>query len=58
MNPTKTVLIERPVVSEKRLTMPWEVCPMGGSVMVVTTYRDGTREVRTEPARPEDYQWD
>lgn len=57
MNP-RTVLIEQTVVSEKRLTMPWEVCPLGGSVMVTTTYRDGARTVRMEPARPGDYQWD
>ena len=57
MNPTKTVLIVRPVVSEKRLTMPWEVCPMGGSVMVVTTYSDGTRQVKLEDARVDDYDW-
>lgn len=57
MNP-RTVLIEQTVVSEKRLTMPWEVCPLGGSVMVITTYRDGARTVRMEAAQPGDYQWD
>ena len=56
MNP-RTVLIEQTVVSEKRLTMPLEVCPLGGSVLVITTDKDGTRTVRTEPARPGDYEW-
>ena len=45
------------VVSERRLTMPWDVCPAGGSVMVVTTYSDGTRQVKLEDARAEDYEW-
>lgn len=54
----RTVLVEQAVVTEKRLTMPWEVCPIGGSTMVVTTYSDGTQRVRMEEARPEDYEWD
>ncbi len=57
MNP-RAVLIEQTVVSEKRLTMPWEVCPLGGSVLVITTHKDGTRTVRMEAAQPGDYQWD
>lgn len=57
MNP-RTVLNEQMAVSEKRLTVPLEVCPLGGNVIVITTHRDGTRAVRVEPARPEDYPWD
>ena len=57
MNP-ETDLIEQTVVSEKRLTVPLDVCPLGGSVLVVTTHKDGTMTVRMERARPEDYQWD
>ena len=45
------------VVSEKRLTMPWDVCPVGGTVMVVTTYSDGTRQVKLEEPRAEDCSW-
>ena len=45
------------VVSEKRLTMPWDVCPVGGTVMVVTTYSDGIRQVNLEDARVDDYDW-
>ena len=45
------------VVSEKRLAMPWDVCAVGGSVMVATTYSDGTRQVKLEDARAEDCDW-
>jgi hypothetical protein len=56
MNP-RTVLNEQMAVSEKRLTVPLEVCPLGGPVLVVTTYSDGTRQVKLEDARVEVCDW-
>jgi hypothetical protein len=51
------VLSERTVVSVKRLTMPWEVCPMGGPVLVITTHSDGSRQLKLDQVRAEDCDW-
>ncbi len=48
------ILIEWAAVSEKRLTVPWEVCP-GGPVRVVMAYSDGVQQVRLERAPAKDY---
>jgi hypothetical protein len=45
------------LISVKRLTVPSDVCPLGGPVLVVTTYSDGTQQVKLVDARAEVCDW-